>query len=105
MVQQNYMVHSPITLETNTWYDVVITIIEDYVSITVKGSKYTELSPWAFPSFETPLTVVCFLRSDFLAANAGFLDGDMDEIRIGNIPEPFTFGFIGLLGLLVLRRK
>jgi len=34
-------------------------------------------------------------------------NADLDEIRAYTkiIPEPFTFGFIGLLGLLVIRRK
>ena len=31
--------------------------------------------------------------------------GDLDEIRLNNIPEPFTFGLIGLLGFLAIRRK
>ena len=104
MVEQNYMVHSPTALETNTWYDVIIVIYENNVTIKVNGSAYTELSPWPLPGYTTPLTVGCFLRGDFLANNAGFLDGDMDEIRIGNLPEPFMFGFIGLLGLFVLRK-
>jgi len=105
MVEQNYMVHSPTALETNTWYDVIIVIYENNVTIKVNGSAYTELSPWPLPGYTTPLTVGCFLRGDFLANNAGFLDGDMDEIRIGNLPEPFMFGFIGLLGFFIIRRK
>ena len=105
MVEQNYMVHSPIELVPDTWYDIEVSIVNNDVSITVDGSKYTELSPWPLPGWTTPLTVGCFLRADFVAAGAGFLDGDMDEIRIGNIPEPFTFGLIGLLGFFIIRRK
>ena len=104
MVEQNYMVHSPITLHSNIWYHIGVTIVSNDVSITVNGSTFTETSPWPFPSYLTPLTMGCFLRGDFLAAGAGFLDGDMDEIAIGSIPEPFTFGFIGLLGLLAFRK-
>ncbi len=33
------------------------------------------------------------------------LNGDLDEMRVNNIPEPFTFGLIGLLGLFLIRRK
>ena len=104
MVEQNYMVHSPITLHSNIWYHIGVTIVSNDVSITVNGSTFTETSPHPFPSYLTPLTMGCFLRGDFLAAGAGFLDGDMDEIAIGSIPEPFTFGFIGLLGLLAFRK-
>ncbi len=34
-----------------------------------------------------------------------FFYGDLDEIRVGNIPEPITFGLIGLLGFFIIRRK
>ena len=104
MVHQNYMVNSPIALVPDTWYDVSVRIVDNNVKITVDGSASTELSPYPLPDFTGPLTMGCFLRADFLAAGAGFLDGDMDEIRVGNVPEPFTFGLIGLLGLLVLRK-
>jgi len=99
MVQVNVMIQSPIELNADTWYDVIITIVEDNVSITVNGSKYTEHSAHPFPDMVSPLSAGYYLRQ-----GNRYLDGDMDEIRIGNIPEPFTFGFIGLLGLLVLRK-
>ena len=99
MVQVNYMVNSPITLDSNTWYDVRVSIVNDDVSITVNGSTYTEHSGAAFPDMVSPMAAGYYLRS-----GQRYLDGDMDEIRIGNIPEPFTFGFIGLLGLIALRK-
>jgi len=105
MVESNDMIHSPVVLETNTWYNVVITIVNDEVRIIVNGSAYTKQSGWSLPSYVGPMRIGCFPRADFLQNDAGFLDGDMDEIRIGNVPEPFTFGLIGLLGLIVFRRK
>ena len=100
MVQVNYMINSPITLDSNTWYDVSVSIVNDDVSITVNGSTYTEHSPAAFPDITSPMAAGYYLRS-----GNRYLDGDMDEIRIGNVPEPFTFGLIALLGLLIIRKK
>ncbi len=106
MVEQNVMIFSPVVIAADTWYDVQVSIINPEsgggsdVSITVNGSTYTEHAGWALPGWTGPMTMGYFLRD-----SANFLDGDMDEIRVGNIPEPFTFGLIGLLGLLVLRKK
>ncbi len=99
MVDQNVMINSPITLVPNTWYDVSVRIVNDNVKITVDGSTYEEHSGWPFPGYTGWITVGYFRRDI-----SGFLDGDMDEIRIGNVPEPFTFGLIGLLGLLAWRK-
>ncbi len=96
MIKQNVMIQSPITVESNTWYDVGIRIINDDVSITINGSTYTEHSAFPFPDMTSPLGIGYFVRG-----GNRYLEGDMDEIEIGNIPEPFTFGFIGLLGLLI----
>jgi len=106
MVEQNVMIFSPVVIAPDTWYDVKVSIINpdsgggSDVSITVNGSTHTEHAGWALPGYTGPMTMGYFLRD-----SANFLDGDMDEIRVGNIPEPFTFGLIGLLGLLAIRRK
>jgi len=99
MVKQNVMIQSPVTVESNTWYDVRVSIVNDDVSITVNGSTYTEHSAFPFPDMTSPLSIGYYLRT-----GQRYLYGDMDEIEIGNIPEPFTFGLIGLLGLLVLKK-
>ena len=100
MISLNYMVHSPVILAADEWYDVSVRIINDDVSITVNGDTYTEHSPAALPNVPSFLSAGYYLR-----AGNRYLDGDMDEIRVGTgVPEPFTFGLIGLLGLLVFRK-
>ena len=105
MVAQNSIHYSSVELAIDTWYNVRCSINLDNpneVSITVDGTTDTEIG---FTFQNTPAKIV--LGYDFRGgpvANQRFT-GDMDEVRIGTIPEPFTFGLIGLLGLLVLRKK
>ena len=101
MVESNVMINSPTVLALDTWYDVRVTIDKNnLVSITVDGYTYTEHSAHPFPNYTDDPLIMGYHARDWNR----FLDGDMDEIRIGNVPEPFTFGLIGLLGLLALRK-
>ena len=34
-----------------------------------------------------------------------YANADFDELRAFTIPEPFTFGFIGLVGFLAFRKR
>ena len=105
MVAQNSIHYSSVNLAVDTWYNVRCSINlnnPNEVSITVDGTTDTEIG---YPFQNTPARIV--LGYDYRGAPIAGQEftGDMDEIRIGTIPEPFTFGLIGLLGLLVIRRK
>ncbi len=100
MLSMSIMIDSPVEIIAGEWNDIRVTVDNDDVSITVNGSTYTEHSTVAFPTQASLLAVGYNLRG-----GDRYLDGDMDEVRIGNIPEPFTFGLIGIFGLLALRLR
>jgi len=100
MLSMIIMIDSPVEIIAGEWNDVSISVVDDNVSITVNGDTYTEHSTVPFPTSASILAVGYNLRG-----GDRYLDGDMDEIRIGSVPEPFTFGLIGLIGLLALRKQ
>jgi len=107
MIEQNYMYKSTATLESNTWYDVKVTVIWDEITISINGATETDTSAFSLLDKASPLTIGYDYRYTHptLPGRGRFFYGDMDEIKIGIAPEPVTFGFIGLLGFLIIRRK
>jgi len=99
MLQQSVIFHSPVEIIAGVWNDISVSVVNLEVKITVNGSTYTEATP-LWPEFPSILAVGYDLRN-----GTDYFTGDMDEILIGNIPEPFTFGLIGLLGFFIIRRK
>ena len=44
------------------------------------------------------------IGNDIFAPNTRYFKGDIDEVRVASIPEPFIFGLAGLVGLLAFRK-
>jgi len=89
---------STVMLDSNVWYDVSFSIINDQAKLTVNGTTVTATIPIVD-------SVAQIMIGYDLYGLDRFFYGDLDEIRVGNIPEPITFGLIGLLGFFIIRRK
>ena len=92
-------------LATDTWYTVHLCTSNSSaeMELTVDGTTDTMATPdglyWA-------AGYTYFLAGwDVNASPARDYTGDLDEMRGTTIPEPFTFGFIGLVGFLAFRKR
>ncbi len=88
---------STVALTSNTWYDVSFSIINDEAEITVDGTTDTATISLADSSVQIMIGYDIFSLDRFFY-------GDLDEIRVGNIPEPVSLILIGLLGFLAIRK-
>ena len=94
------------TINQDVWYTLDFVASNGYSSVIVGNdsegfvTNVTSITGLLAPAF-TDLVI----GSDFFGPTRLF-QGDLDEIRYGlPIPEPFTFGLIGLLGLFAIKRK
>ena len=105
-----HFITSSKTLTADTWYSVSYTTDngtgEEVLIVGNDVDGYTTNTSTALSDiyFVDGYTFV-LLGWDLNAGTERFANADFDEIRAYTIPEPFTFGFIGLVGFLALRRK
>ena len=106
--QYLYSGHS---ISIDTWYSVDFVVSNNFAQLVVGNDAdgYTTdtwtvgdglLEAWAGTEYIIPGWDL------FDGTGIREFDGDLDEIRVAlPIPEPFTFGLIGLLGFLAIRKK
>ncbi len=96
---------NPKLLTSNVWYDVHFRWYETNMTLIIGNSAE------GYYTNNEAMTQDLDGSSSQVVVGYGLwlprhLNGDLDEIRFGwVVPEPFTFGFIGLLGLLIIRKK
>ncbi len=98
-------------LSTDVWYSVDFVVLDGFAELVVGNddegyitNDFTAgiglLLPWSGTDYIIPGWDL------FDGSGIREFVGDLDEIRVAiPIPEPFTFGLIGLLGFLAIRRK
>ena len=92
-------------LSPNVWYRLSFSVSNNNVKVIVgnEDDGYAT-DTTTVPSLLQP-AITDIIIGDSYFVPSRFFKGDMDEIRWGIVvPEPFTFGFIGLLGLLAFRK-
>jgi len=92
-------------LSPNVWYRLSFSVSNNNVKVIVgnDGGGYVT-NTTTVPSLLQPAITDIIIGDSYFVPSRLF-QGDMDEIRWGIVvPEPFTFGFIGLLGLLAFRK-
>ena len=94
------------TLTLGNWYHLSLLITNNTEKLIVGNDSE------GFQTNTKSLTGMLDVNMDYAVIGNSFwvpnrtFQGDMDEIRWGTvIPEPFSFGIIGLLSLLLFRRK
>ncbi len=105
-----HFITSSKTLSLETWYSVNLStsnsnnLFELIVGNDTDGST-TNLAPSADNLFFVDgMTYILFGWDEWVVGRE--VNADFDEIRAYTIiPEPFTFGLIGLLGFFIIRRK
>ena len=108
-VGTGYYLQSSKALSLDTWYTVSAVRSNGYFGVTVgndtdgyETDSMTMVDTMYNGSADVPIGYHLFAPT----AESWHFVGDIDEIRIAlPIPEPFTFGLIGLLGFLAIRRK
>ncbi len=105
-----YYLQSSKAINVDTWYTVSAVASNGYVQVTVgnDGEGYETDGMAMGAGLYEGLHDVPIGYHPFAAADdtAWTFKGDLDEVRISlPIPEPFTFGLIGLAGLFLIRRK
>ncbi len=104
-----YYLQSSKAINIDTWYTVSAVASNGYLQVTVgndtEGYETDGMAMGAglYEGFHD----IAIGYHPFAPADAGwYFHGDLDEVRISlPIPEPFTFGFIGLVGFLAIRRR
>ncbi len=91
----------------DTWYSVNAEYADSSLDLTFGNDTdgYTTTTVTTGAGLWGAADYVCVGWDPFDGTGQRNYGGDLDEMRIKNIPEPFTFGLIGLLGLLAIRRK
>ncbi len=92
-------------LSPNVWYHLSFSASNNNVKVFVGNSSEGYVTDTTtVTGLLAPGVTDIIIGSDFFVPTRLF-QGDLDEIRWGIVvPEPFTFGFIGLLGLLAFRK-
>ena len=85
-------------LSSNTWYDVHLFYFNGNAMLIVGDT--TNTATISFTDEDSNITI----GNDINRGDDRYFHGDIDEVRIGSIPEPVTFLFIGLLGFLAVRK-
>ena len=106
--QPTYL-NSTKTINVDTWYTVSATASNGYVSVTVGNDSEgyeTDSATMGAGLYEGFHDVLIGAHAFAPNDTGWYFRGNMDEIRISlPIPEPFTFGLIGLVGLFFIRKK
>ena len=96
-------------INIDTWYTVSVVASNSYVQITAGNDAEgyeTDGKPMGAGLNNAPDIPIGWHPFASALDTAWTFKGDLDEVRISlPIPEPFTFGFIGLVGFLALRRR
>ena len=105
-----YYLNSTKAINVDTWYSVSMVASNNFLSVTVgndtEGYQTDSRSIGGSGLYEGAHDILIGAHLFAPTDPAWMFRGNMDEIRISlPIPEPFTFGFIGLVGFLALRRK
>jgi len=104
-----YYLQSSLALSLDTWYTVSAVASNNYVQVIVgndnDGYFTNGMAIGGTGLYDGMDDVPVGYHAFAPTSEAWHFDGEIDEIRIRTIPEPFTFGLIGLAGLFFIRKK